>query len=129
MSTGSHHLTGKLSPRSMLQGRYLIVGLVGQGGMGAVYEAVDTSSHPRRRVAIKELSQSNLNMTAEVEKAKNRFRAEANMLCSFNHPNLPHVYNSFEEGHRLYLVMDFIAGQTLLQMLQALYGHPLPVDQ
>jgi serine/threonine protein kinase len=129
MSTGSHYSTGKLPSRSMLQGRYLIVNLVGRGGMGAVYEAVDTSTRPNRRVAIKELSQSNLSTVAEVEKAKNRFRLEADMLRSLNHPNLPRVYASFEEGDRLYLVMDFIQGQTLLEMLQASYGRPLPIDQ
>ena len=97
--------------------------------MGAVYEAVDTSSHPNRRVAIKELSQSNLSTAAEVQRAKNRFRLEGDMLRSLNHPNLPRVYASFEEGNRLYLVMDFIQGQTLLELLQASYGRPLPIDQ
>src|SRR5438093_11946112 len=113
----SAHMTGRIAPNSMLNGRYLIARPVGRGGMGAVYEATDTATHPNRRVAVKEMSQAKLS-DEEREKAKKRFRGETAMLSSLDHPNLPRVYDSFEENGRSYLVMDFIEGQTLFQMLQ-----------
>src|SRR6266567_3030454 len=122
------HLTGRLSPQTLLQGRYLIVGPAGRGGMGAVYEAVDTKRQPDRRVAIKEMSQARLTTNEEIEKARKRFRGEASMLRSLDHRNLPRVYGSFVEGNRSYLVMEFIEGQTLLQLLEAMPGgRALPV--
>jgi len=122
------HLTGRLSPQTLLQGRYLIVGPAGRGGMGAVYEAVDTKRQPDRRVAIKEMSQARLTTNEEIEKARKRFRGEASMHRSLDHRNLPRVYGSFVEGNRSYLVMEFIEGQTLLQLLEAMPGgRALPV--
>ena len=129
MATPEAYLTGRLAPRSMLQGRYLIVGLAGQGGMGAVYQAIDTKHTPQRQVAIKELSQSKLKTKEEVERARKRFRGEAAMLRSLDHPGLPRVYASFEEDGRSYLVMEFIAGQTLRDRLRAVDPHPLPTDE
>lgn len=129
MATPDAYLTGRLAPRSMLQGRYLIVGLAGQGGMGAVYQAIDTKHTPQRQVAIKELSQSKLKTKEEVERARKRFRGEAAMLRSLDHPCLPRVYASFEEDGRSYLVMEFIAGQTLKERLRAVVPHPLPTDE
>src|SRR5712691_3395200 len=122
-------MTGRLAPNALLKGRYLIVETAGRGGMGAVYEAVDTRRQPNRHVALKELSQSRLTSHEEIEKAKKRFRGEANMLRSLDHPNLPRVYDSFEESGRSYLVMEFIEGQTLLQLLQASGGCPLPTAE
>src|SRR5579872_1355185 len=101
--------TGRIPPNRLLKGRYLIHRLVGQGGMGAVYEAVDTKALPQRRVAIKELSLSS-KVNSDAKKAIRRFQHEARILRSLNHPNLPRVYESFSEGTRHYLVMDFIQG-------------------
>src|SRR5712692_3764281 len=127
--SSSVHLTGSLPPRSMLRGRYIIIAQAGRGAMGAVYEAVDTKRQPNRRVAIKEMSQSKLTGPEDVEKARKRFQREANILRSLDHPSLPHVYDSFEEDGRSYLVMEFIEGHTLLQLLQAQPGSPLPIAQ
>lgn len=118
--------TGLLTPQSMLQGRYIIIGQAGRGGMGAVYRAVDTQDN-QRAVAIKEMSQSRLN-TTELAAATTRFQQEANMLHALSHPNLPHIYNAFSEQGRFYLVMDFIEGKTLQQLLKET-NHPLPVLQ
>lgn len=123
------HLTGRLAPNSMLQGRYIVRGLAGQGGMGAVYEALDTGRRPNRRVAIKEMGQSKLRTKEEVERARKRFRGEADMLRSLDHPNLPRVYDSFEEGGRSYLVMEYVEGQSLLKRLEEVYPHPLPTNE
>lgn len=120
-------VTGRLPPQSLLRRRYLIVGLVGQGGMGAVYQAIDTQV-AHRRVAVKEMSQAYLKED-ERPAAEARFLAEAALLGSLAHPGLPRVYEAFSERGRLYLVMDFIEGKTLAQLLKEGGGHPLPVMQ
>ena len=119
-------LTGNLAPQSILVQRYLIVQLAGRGGMSAIYLALDTQRE-RRRVAIKEMSQQNLSERERAE-AVARFQQEARLLRSLRHPNLPHIYDAFGSGGRSFLVMDFIEGKTLLQLLQEA-GQPLSVDQ
>lgn len=119
-------LTGNLAPQSTLTQRYLIVQLAGRGGMSAIYQALDMQMG-RRRVAIKEMSQQNLNEQERTE-AVARFRQEAHLLGALKHPNMPHIYDAFDTGGRSFLVMDFIEGKTLLQLLQDA-KQPLPVDQ
>lgn len=119
--------TGRLSPQSMLHQRYLIVGHAGRGGMSAVYQAVDTR-FGNRHSAIKEMSQGHLNAD-ELDAATARFQQEAALLGSLHHPNLPLIYDAFSENGRSYLVMEYIDGKTLLQMLKDSSGHALPVAQ
>ncbi len=119
--------TGRLSPQSLLQQRYLILGQIGRGGMGAVYKAEDTR-FSRRYVAIKEMSQSHLN-TVELEMAIARFQQEADMLASLVHPSLPRITDRFSDQERSYLVMDFIEGKTLLELIKGTPNHQLPVAQ
>ncbi len=119
--------TGRLAPQSMLQQRYLVVGPAGRGGMSAVYQAVDTQ-YGNRRVAIKEMSQGQLNAN-ELAEATARFQQEARLLGSLHHPNLPRIYDAFSEYGRSYLVMDYIDGKTLLQLLKDAGRRPLPVAQ
>jgi len=120
-------LTGRLPPQSILQQRYLIVSLAGRGGMSAVYRGVDTKQG-NRNVAIKEMSQGHLT-EAEREEAIGRFRQEYQFLSKLQHPNLPLIYDTFNEGDRFYFVMDFIEGKTLLDLLRASGGRPLPIGQ
>jgi serine/threonine protein kinase len=117
--------TGRLTPQSILHQRYLIVGKAGRGGMSAVYQAVDTKSR-NHHVAIKEMSQGNLS-TNELNEASARFQQEAHLLGSLHHPNLPTIYDGFSEDGRSFLVMEFIDGKTLLQMLKDTGNRPLPV--
>lgn len=119
--------TGRLAPQSLLQHRYLIVGLAGRGGMGAVYQALDTRIG-NRRVAIKEMSQGHLS-DQELANATERFQHEANLLGSLQHPNLPHVYDAFSTQGRSYLVMEYLEGKTLLQILRENDERPIPVAQ
>jgi tRNA A-37 threonylcarbamoyl transferase component Bud32 len=121
--TTPHAATGNLPPQSRLNGRYLVLGTVGQGGMAAVYRAVD--SHSRKQVAIKEMSQDGLAPAEEAE-ALAAFRAEADILQRLRHPNLPRVIERFSDGARHYLVMEFVEGQTLEQRQQAAGGGALP---
>src|SRR5438270_5186006 len=120
-------LTGRLPPQSILQQRYLIVALAGRGGMSAVYRGVDTRQG-NRNVAIKEMSQGHLG-EAERKEAITRFRQECDLLNKLRHPNLPLIYDTFNEGDRFYFVMDFIEGKTLLDLLRVSGGRPLPIGQ
>jgi tRNA A-37 threonylcarbamoyl transferase component Bud32 len=117
-----HAGTGRLPPRTLLGKRYLIVKTVGKGGMAAVYQATDIRSN--RVVALKEMSQESLS-PEELREALESFAAEARLLKSLNHDNLPKVYDSFSENSRHYLAMEFIEGQTLEQRLADAHA-PLP---
>jgi serine/threonine protein kinase len=94
---------------SLINNRYRIVEILGQGGMGAVYRAVDENLGVE--VALKE----NLFTTEEYAR---QFRREAVILATLRHPNLTRVTDHFEiEGQGQYLVMDFIEGEDLRQRM------------
>ena len=118
--------TGLLASNSLLKQRYRILSRLGQGGMGAVYKASDTQLGDRS-VAVKEMSQKGLDPQELVE-AADGFKREALMLAGLpHHANLPSIYDHFAEGGRWYLVMDFIADETLEDHLVKA-GGKLPVQ-
>jgi eukaryotic-like serine/threonine-protein kinase len=97
---------------TLLHKRYRIVEILGQGGMGSVYRAVDENLGVD--VAVKE----NLFTTDEYSR---QFRLEAVILANLRHPNLPRVYDHFVVGDQgQYLVMDFIEGEDLRQRMERL---------
>lgn len=102
-----------------LHSRYRIVRLLGQGGFGTMYRAWDTILG--RPCALKE----NRDPAPDVQR---QFLREAKILANLSHPNLPRVTDYFIEGPGQYLVMDFIAGKDLQEMLDD-RGGPLPEDQ
>ena len=108
---------------AVLEGRYRVTRLLGQGGAGAVYLAEDTQLFDRP-VAIKELIEQ-FNSPEERAGAVARFVHEARMLVSLSHPNLPDVRSYFTEHGRHYLVMEYIEGDTLLEVLER-SGGALP---
>src|SRR6266487_4501010 len=110
----------------LLKQRYRILDLIGKGGFGVVYQAADIL-FGNRLVAIKEMSQSGLN-PQELLAATVSFQREAHMLVDLSHSNLPRIYDQFAEGRRWYLVMDFIEGQTLEELLN-ITNQPLPLEQ
>ena len=101
---------------TLLRQRYRIVGLVGQGGFGAVYQAQDTQ-FADRLVAIKEINIRNLE-PQQVAEATDAFNRELRLLSGLAHPNLPRIYDHFTDSEHWYLVMDFIHGETLEQYLE-----------
>jgi serine/threonine protein kinase, bacterial len=126
--TFSPLLTGQLPASAMLDNRYAVDTLVGRGGMGAVYRAVDTRL-TGRICAIKEMSVLNL-PPQERGPAIHSFRQEAQLLATLQHPNLPKVHDFFQDGTsgRHYLVMDFVQGDTLEDLLQR-QRRPFPEQQ
>jgi eukaryotic-like serine/threonine-protein kinase len=90
-----------------------IIRELGRGGMGVVYEAFDISL--QRRVAVKQLGRA---VFAEPG-MKERFLQEARTAAKLRHPNLAEIYSVVEEGGQLYLVFEFVPGQTLDRLLAA----------
>ena len=108
-----------LAPETVLQNRYRIVRLLGQGGMGAVYEAID--ERLETTVALKET------LFAD-ERLRKQFEREAKLLAGMHHPALPRVSDHFGEGEGQFLVMQFVPGYDLSQMM-ARKQAPFPPDQ
>ncbi|HEU5380900.1 MAG TPA: serine/threonine-protein kinase, partial [Ktedonobacteraceae bacterium] len=121
------HTTGSLPEQTLLASRYQLLSSIGQGGMGAVYKAADTSFNDRP-VAIKEMSSAGLSPSHLLE-AEDAFTHEAHLLAGLLHPNLPRIYDHFTENDRSYLVMDFIEGHTLEEHLEKIGGGPLPISK
>src|SRR2546421_5582221 len=122
-----HSATGQLLANILLKQRYRIIAPVGKGGMGAVYRAEDTQLG-NRQIALKEMSQSSLN-PQEQKDAADAFRQEAIILARLQHPNLPSIFDHFEENKRWYLVMSFIEGETLEDYLNGIQDAKLPLDK
>lgn len=106
-----------LEPGTVLRGRYEIVDVVGQGGMGAVYRAED-SRLPGRVCAVKEVRPDPDAPQSALAQAREQFHREASTLARLDHPNLPKVSDTFSEGQREYLVMDFVEGRDLRQAVE-----------
>lgn len=98
-----------LQPDSTLQDRYRIVRPLGQGGMGTVYEAVDERLDSV--VALKECHFSN-------EQLRKQFEREARLLARLRHPAITRVIDHFQQDEGQFLVMDFIPGQDLSELMK-----------
>ena len=106
----------RLPPGTVLSSdRYRIERLVASGGMGAVYRAIDTRFN--RPCAVKEMLDEFHN-EADREQAIEWFSREATLLLDLNHPCIPRVRDFFMERGKHYLVMDFIEGRTLSDVLE-----------
>ena len=101
-------------------GPYEVVGLIGRGGMGEVYQARDTKLD--RDVALKVLPEA---FTADPDRLA-RFEREAKVLASLNHPNIGSIYGLEEaEGVRA-LVLELVEGPTLEERIKQ---GPIPIDE
>lgn len=105
-----------LEQGTLINGRYRVLDILGQGGMGSVYRAMDENLGVE--VAVKE----NLFTTDEYSR---QFRLEAVILASLRHPNLTRVTDHFVmEDQGQYLVMDYIEGEDLRQRMERLGTIP-----
>jgi serine/threonine-protein kinase len=119
-----------LTSDTLLRERYRIVGIVGQGGMGSIYRAEDARL-VGRICAVKEVQIDPIGTAAHQKQAREQFHREASILARLDHPNLPKVSDFFTEQDRDFLVMDFVPGQDLSQLVEEVKsGHRfLPQDQ
>jgi serine/threonine-protein kinase len=106
-----------LNPGTILWSRYRISDLVGQGGMGAIYQAEDLRLEGRL-CAIKEVTPDSGASKEYQEQAQAAFHREASILARLDHANLPKVSDFFLFNGRDYLVMDFVPGQDLREVIE-----------
>jgi len=119
--------TGQLAHNCLLRQRYRIIGVVGKGGFGAVYKARDTRA-AGQLVAVKEMSKGGLS-PQQVAEVSGTFKREALILSGLAHPNLPRIYDHFVDDGRWYIIMDFIEGETLEELLLKATGGYFCVEQ
>lgn len=132
--TVARHLVeaGKLTQfqaRKLLGGRtegfiirqYRVVDELGRGGMGQVYKAVHQTMG--RFVAIKMLAAE----LTKTEKARELFHREVRAAARLHHPNIVTAYDADHLGERFFLVMEFVDGPNLSQLVKE--RGPLPIDQ
>jgi len=96
----------------MISGRYEIIKSIGEGGMANVYVGYDTILN--RKVAIKVLRGD----LANDEKFVRRFQREALSASSLSHPNIVEMYDVGEDDGMYYIIMEYIEGKTLKQLIK-----------
>lgn len=114
---GESESLDRLQPGTTLEDRYLILGMLGAGGMSSVYKGRDLHfPNVTKLVAIKEM----VNLIADQsmhEMIVKNFEREADLLATLSHPATPAIYDNFSHKKRSYLVMEFIDGDDLEAIL------------
>lgn len=103
----------ELAPGTTLNQRYVIQEKLGKGGMGQVYKAQDRKH--QRIVAVKQLLTK---AGKENQELVERFKREYYFLSAINHPSLVKAYDFFKEGSSHFLVLEFVTGISLLELIQ-----------
>ena len=107
---------------SIVGGKYEILKVIGKGGMSVVYLAMDKNLN--KQWAVKEVKR--VANDAKNDVVVNSLLAEANLMKKLDHPNLPRIVDIIETGETLFVVMDYIEGESLEKIVQ-LYG-PQPEE-
>ena len=107
---------GALRPGMLFTQRYRILDKVGEGGFGVTYKAEDLDHH-RWLVAIKQINLSQLSPREMIE-ATDSFNREVGYLSRLKHDDIPRFYDYFTDPGHWYVVMDYIAGETLEDKLK-----------
>ncbi|WP_307795448.1 serine/threonine-protein kinase [Actinacidiphila acididurans] len=112
---------------TLVQGRYRLLELIGRGGMGEVWRALDEALG--RRVAVKCLNPvtGRAHDTTFTRMVQERFRREARVAASLQHRGITVVHDFGEHDGVLFLVMELLDGRNLLQVLDDARRQPLPV--
>jgi serine/threonine protein kinase len=118
---GPAELGAGLPPVLARHDRYRIVRLLGQGGMGAVYEAEHLVM--QRSVALKVINRA---FTAN-EAAVERFRREVRAAAKLHHPNIVTAFDAENAGDTHFLVMEYVAGRSLARLVKE--RGPLPFHE
>src|SRR5437667_3876814 len=109
----------------ILDRKFKIVQVIGEGGMGTVYK-VELLDRPGNYCAVKELLISPTTTPEERKTAIERFNKEIDLLFGLKHPRIPSLILSFQERGNYYFVMEFVPGQSLDQLLEQ---HKGPLDE
>lgn len=117
-------MTGEVGTGTVLSGRYRLEELLGGGGFGQVYAAVDQSLG--RRVAVKVLMLRAEWGELERSERQGRFRREAVAAAGLSHPNVATVHDAGEHEGRPFLVMELLAGTDFRRVLLDRGGLPVP---
>lgn len=118
---------GALQANTVLMRRYKILGVLGGGGMGTVYQARDLNfPDVRKLVAIKEMLNPSTDPALHSSTLKT-FQREANILATLNHPAIPKIFDFFDQNDRVYLVMEYINGSDLETLLAK--TKELPIEK
>jgi outer membrane protein assembly factor BamB len=119
---------GGLSPGTVLQRRYKILSTRAIGGMAIIYRAQDLRFEKTSRLcAVKQMHYTVPDPVLREVTIQN-FEREANILASLSHPAIPSILDYFSEANRLYLVMEYIDGQDLDEIIER-SAEPLPQEQ
>ncbi|WP_069735082.1 serine/threonine-protein kinase [Streptomyces sp. EN27] len=111
----------------LIQSRYRLLELIGRGGMGEVWRALDEALG--RQVAVKCLKPLGPHHDQDFTRVlRERFRREARVAASLQHRGVTVVHDFGEYEGVLYLVMELLDGQNLSQLLEENQQHPLPVE-
>lgn len=105
-----------LKAGEVLRGRYRIIRIIGQGGMGSIYLADDLRLQGRQ-CALKEVEHDRTLSPDLLREAREQFLREATILARLDHPNLPKVSDFFSITTRDYLVMDYVPGKDLRTLM------------
>ena len=104
---------------TVIEGKYEILKEIGRGGMSVVYLANDTHL---RNWAVKEVRKKGNGKNDEI--VVNSLLAEANMVKRLDHPALPRIVDIIDNGSTIYIVMDFIEGESLDKILNEYGAQP-----
>lgn len=102
---------------SVIAGKYEILTEIGHGGMSVVYLAMDT--HLNKQWAVKEIRKKGNGRNDEV--IVNSLLAEANMMKRLDHPSLPRIVDIIDNGVTIFVVMDYIEGESLDKILMIIH--------
>ncbi|XDO64040.1 protein kinase [Streptomyces sp. RLB1-33] len=117
MLRGCRGLTGNASggvPGLLVTGRYRLAESIGQGGMGRVWRATDEMLD--RQVAVKEMRIDGLD-PEDTRTRRERTLREARATARIDHPNVVRIYDVVDQGERLWIVMELVAGRSLEQLV------------
>lgn len=106
-----------IPPQKVLRKQYRIKQAIGQGGFGRTYLVEDLTRFNEVCV-LKEYYPGNQKNTSVVEKSKELFKREAQVLYKIDHPQIPKFRAAFVAGGRLFLVQDYVEGKTYSHLLE-----------
>ena len=111
-----------LIPGQIIHNRYKVIALLTTGGMSAVFEVTDTTLNIR--CALKEMRPYPGTRASALPQLREQFQQEALLLAELRHPNLTRVTDHFEEDGNVYLVMDYVYGRRLDEVVTRNEGLP-----